>query len=453
MPSTLLGPRDGSSRSGPSTGRTLAGKYRLGELLGKGGRGEVYTALQIDLDARSPSRSWPRPPGRTTASASCARCASSPTSATPASSRCSTAGTDEDGRPYCAMELLEGETLAERLERGGPMDAPEAVALTTSLCLALQVIHDKGFLHRDVKPANVFLARRLDGGIDAKLIDFGIAKRVSMSDEPRQRITQRGLGRAAPTALNVIVGTPRYLSPEQILGTTLDARQRRVRAGRDPLRDCSPGVPPFVADEIGDLLGRIIAEPPPPFERGLRARGAPALERRILSALAKNPAARPAGAAAFAAACRAALAEDGGPAPDAKVSLLTPRRRVAVATAAVAGGGRGALDRRLPQGAARRGRRAAGRRLGAVCRPELAIRRFPDCLRPGSGADNHGLGRPLGSRGAPGGSAHGPRQGAGRRSQDPLLTDPGPSHGEPSCSRPSPSPCCCVRPGARRATA
>jgi serine/threonine protein kinase len=304
-------------RRGPATGRTLAGKYLLGDLLGKGGRGEVYAAIQLDLDREVAVKllSAEGAEGdardrflRETRIAAEIR--------HPGVVQIFDAGIAEDGAPFCAMELLLGDTLAERLEHGGPLPAGEAVAMAAHVCLALQAVHDKGFLHRDVKPGNIMLARRADGGMDPKLIDFGIAKRVAVTDETRRRLTtRRGLGAPrppiAPTALNVIVGTPRYLSPEQILGTSLDARSD-VYALAATLYEAISGLPPFAAEDVGDLLAKILGEAPePPSRRASSAdREVPApLDAVILGALAKDPAARPASAADFASRLWGALAE------------------------------------------------------------------------------------------------------------------------------------------------
>jgi serine/threonine-protein kinase len=295
-------------RRGPRTGDEIAGKYRLGDLLGRGGRGEVYAALQVDLsrevavkvlaDSCRDDDERARFVRETRIVAGIRH---------PCIVEIYDAGVEPDGAPYCVMELLQGETLADRLTRCGPLGPGEAVGVASGLCQALQAVHDKGFLHRDVKPSNVFLARRADGGVDPKLIDFGIAKKVALDKATLRRLTTlRGLGAAKETAMDIIVGTPRYLSPEQILGTKLDARSD-VHAMAATLYEMLCGAPPFEAATLGDLLGAIVQQPATPLSE--RDPALPdALDRAVLRALAKDPAQRPASAADFAASLWSAMA-------------------------------------------------------------------------------------------------------------------------------------------------
>ncbi len=335
MDTTLPSTPEPPSGRGPRTGSEIAGRYRLGKLLGKGGRGEVYAALQIDLDREVAVKLLAE---ADTDEDTRARFLRETRIAADLRHPCIVqifdAGVDADGAPYCVMELLEGETLADRIEREGPFEPAEAVALVESLCLALQAVHDKGFLHRDVKPSNVFLARRPGGGADPKLIDFGIAKRVALNPTTERRVTTlRGLGGLKATALNVIVGTPRYLSPEQILGTNLDARSD-VHALAATLYEMIAGVPPFSSEELADLLAKIAVERPQPIARRAPESAVPAaLDRAILRALAKDPAQRPATAADFARELRSALeSDDDGAVPSSVPS--SARRHIALALAA-----------------------------------------------------------------------------------------------------------------------
>ncbi|MFT3771180.1 MAG: serine/threonine-protein kinase [Minicystis sp.] len=253
------------------------------------------------------------------------------------------AGIDDAGNPYCAMELLEGETLAARVAREGRIAPAEAVALAASVASALQAVHNKGFLHRDVKPSNIFLARRPDGGVDPKLIDFGIAKRVAVEPEVVKRVTTRRLGNVRapqPTAAGVIVGTPCYLSPEQIMGTALDARSD-VYALASTLYEALAGTPPFTAQPLIDLLETIVCEAPEPLAKRAPEAAIPeALDREILRALAKDPAERHGSAADFAAALWAALAtarmESSAPPPPLPTTSRGPIVVIAVSLAMAA---------------------------------------------------------------------------------------------------------------------
>lgn len=116
------------------------------------------------------------------------------------------------GVPYLVMPYLDGETLAARENRAGPMPAAQAVPLLIQLCRGLQHAHDQGILHRDLKPENVILVPG-PAGERAVVMDFGLAKeRIVGSDDPRL------------TATGIVLGTPEFMSPEQIRGKPLDPR-------------------------------------------------------------------------------------------------------------------------------------------------------------------------------------------------------------------------------------
>ncbi len=113
---------------------------------------------------------------------------------------------EQDGLAYLVMELLEGQTLATRLLRSGPLDLATASQLVAQIARALTEAHADGVMHRDLKPANVFLTRNEEGGLLVKLLDFGIARTIQS-----HRVT-------APfaTAPGLVFGTPGYMSPEQV---------------------------------------------------------------------------------------------------------------------------------------------------------------------------------------------------------------------------------------------
>jgi serine/threonine protein kinase len=108
------------------------------------------------------------------------------------------------GRAFVVMELLHGSTLADRLRASGALPTAAVLSILHDVCGAIEVAHARGLLHRDLKPANIFLARD-DGGERPKVLDFGIAKAIDSADS--------GLD-----ASGVIVGTPRYMAPEQLRG-------------------------------------------------------------------------------------------------------------------------------------------------------------------------------------------------------------------------------------------
>jgi serine/threonine-protein kinase len=122
-------------------------------------------------------------------------------------------GETPDGLIYLAMEFIEGEPLTDLLERDGTLPVPRAVGIFTQVADALQAAHDLGIVHRDLKPDNVMLTRRRDGADMVKVVDFGIAKAVG-GDESGQKVTKTGL----------VVGTPEFMSPEQLSGDKVDGR-------------------------------------------------------------------------------------------------------------------------------------------------------------------------------------------------------------------------------------
>jgi serine/threonine-protein kinase len=118
------------------------------------------------------------------------------------------------GLPYLVMPFLEGETLSRRETRHGPMPEPLGIRILRQLCLGLQHAHDGGVLHRDLKPENVMLVPGAHPGMErAVVMDFGLAKETVVSPEVLKL-----------TATGIVLGTPEFMSPEQIRGKTLDRR-------------------------------------------------------------------------------------------------------------------------------------------------------------------------------------------------------------------------------------
>jgi serine/threonine-protein kinase len=185
-------------------------------------------------------------------------------------------GETEGGAPFIAMELLEGESVAERLRRG-PLPVGEAIAICLPLLDALQALHDRGLIHRDLKPSNVFLT-----GHGVKLLDFGLAR---PSDEARLA----GLpADSVLTQSGTLVGTPRYMAPEQISGEKLDARADIFAAG-SILFETLAGRPAFAGRTVVEVLHATLHEQPPALT------GSPtiaAVDRVVRRALAKTPADR-----------------------------------------------------------------------------------------------------------------------------------------------------------------
>jgi tRNA A-37 threonylcarbamoyl transferase component Bud32 len=186
---------------------------------------------------------------------------------------------EENGRHFIAMEFLEGGTLRQRLTEKGSLSEAEAAAIGIALCDALAYAHERGVIHRDIKPDNVFAAEipnqeddTLPPTLRVKLTDFGIA-----------RITHE----ETMTATGQFFGTPSYMSPEQLSGLAgVDARSDIFSLGI-MLWEMVIGRKPFAGDSVPNTMFRVLNDPTPSTNGH-----APALEPVIHKATAKNPAAR-----------------------------------------------------------------------------------------------------------------------------------------------------------------
>jgi serine/threonine-protein kinase len=190
-------------------------------------------------------------------------------------------GYHTDGSAYIVMEYLEGETLAARLRRTGPLPAARAAALGRQVAGALGAAHTRGIIHRDLKPDNIFIVRDPDiaDGERTKILDFGIAK-LAAGDQARSSKTRTG----------EVMGTPAYMSPEQSKGAGhVDARTDLYALGCI-LFEMVCGRPPFVAEGGGEVMAQHIYAPVP--APSSIAPVTPQLEQFLLRALAKDPAQR-----------------------------------------------------------------------------------------------------------------------------------------------------------------
>jgi serine/threonine protein kinase len=189
-----------------------------------------------------------------------------------------------DGTLFLAMEHLAGRTLAQLLRAEGRLDATRAVAIATQVCEALSHAHARGVIHRDLKPSNIMLVARDRGPEFVKVLDFGIAK----------------LDGGEGTATGVMLGTPQYMSPEQLTGRPVDGSSDVYALGLT-LYEMLTGRPPFVADAAIAYIHKHTQEAPLPLAiacPGVRV--LPALEACLMRALAKVPHHRPQSADLFA---------------------------------------------------------------------------------------------------------------------------------------------------------
>jgi tRNA A-37 threonylcarbamoyl transferase component Bud32 len=179
---------------------------------------------------------------------------------------------------FLVMEYVRGQTLSEWLREKGPLAMVEAVQVAVRLCWALGAAHAAGIVHRDLKPSNVILTPDLERGHTPKLIDFGLAKLASNVDK-------NGLTRTGQ-----VVGTPKYMSPEQIAGRPVDQRSDMYSLGC-LLYEMLAGRPPFNGEDDVQVLYQQIHDHPPPI-RELLPDAPELLEKVLLRALSKDPAQR-----------------------------------------------------------------------------------------------------------------------------------------------------------------
>jgi len=196
-------------------GQVVADRYHVVKKLGEGGMGQVYLAEHVKMGRRSAIKVMnPAMVHDPDAVARFNREASNASRIThPNVCAIYDFGETPDGLIYLAMEFIEGEPLTDLLEREGALPVPRATAIFLQTADALQAAHDLGIVHRDLKPDNIMLTSRKGGGETVKVVDFGIAKAVG-GDQAGQKVTKTGL----------VVGTPEFMSPEQLSGDALDGR-------------------------------------------------------------------------------------------------------------------------------------------------------------------------------------------------------------------------------------
>jgi serine/threonine-protein kinase len=163
----------------------------------------------------------------------------------------------ENGCFYLAMEFLEGNDLADELQRSRVLTAPRALPIAMQICRALAAAHAKGVVHRDMKPENVFLQRTADGEEIIKIVDFGIAQLKPSNEEAAKASTHRRL-----TRTGMIFGTPEYMAPEQASGKHADLRCDVYAVGII-LYELFTGAVPFTGETFLGVLTKHLNEIPP----------------------------------------------------------------------------------------------------------------------------------------------------------------------------------------------
>ena len=275
----------------PLVGHTLDDKYRLEARLGTGGMGTVYRARHMLIDrpvavkvlnqrfvedeaARTRFRREARAAGRL-----------QHTNAVTVTDF----GESPDGYVYLVMELLEGRTLRDVLAKEAPLDAARSVSLMLQISAAVAAAHEAGIIHRDLKPANIFIVQRAEVPAVVKVLDFGIAKLAAESLDEDEAMTL--------TQVGAMIGTPRYMSPEQCDGAELTPAADVYSLGVILYEMLTSTVPFSGSTPLSIAMKHTSEVPRSPRE--FVSTIPPALEQVVLHTLEKRPADRPANAAEF----------------------------------------------------------------------------------------------------------------------------------------------------------
>lgn len=266
-------------------GEVIAERYELVRLLGTGGMGAVYGARQVAMDRAvaikiihghlTGNEEYVRRFQREMQAAARVRHENS--------IHVYDYGQTEQGELYLVMELIEGRTLADVLRDAGSLPEDRTIHVIRQIARALGAIHHEGVIHRDLKPGNVMLTDRYGESDIVKVMDYGIARLVATDEhEAMSALTETG----------AIIGTPLYMSPEQILGQPVDGRSDLYALGVI-LYQCVAGGVPFFDETPTRILLMHANEAPEPLSKRLGRRVGQEIEALALDLLAKSPRSRP----------------------------------------------------------------------------------------------------------------------------------------------------------------
>jgi len=272
-------PRVNSSGPDPLIGRTVNDRYKIGAIIARGGMGKVYRAEQaplgrlVALKVLNPNYTGENDPEfhkRFFLEASISSKLTHPNTVT-----IFDYGKTDDEIYYIAMELLEGRTLHRALRDEGPFDAERTTHIGRQICRSLREAHGLGVIHRDLKPANVYLVQHGDENDFVKVLDFGLVKNL---EETGEDLTQAGL----------FMGSPKYMSPEQIRGDRVDARVDVYALGVMMYEMLTGKVPFDRPNSVNILMAHIQEQVPAMSDINANVRVPPALEAVVRRCMAKT---------------------------------------------------------------------------------------------------------------------------------------------------------------------
>jgi len=271
------------------------GSYRLGELLGRGGMGEVYKATHRML-ARPAAIKLIRPEMLGTENGEGAQVTlqrfrreaeAAANLRSPHTVELYDFGVTGDETMYFVMEMLDGMDLHTLVRRHGPLPASRAIYILRQACESLEEAHTRGLVHRDIKPANIHVGRLGLQHDFVKVLDFGLVKSVAAAANTEQSLA---------TAAGLTPGTPAYMSPEMVLGEAVDARTDIYALGCVAYYLLT-GAVVFESHNVAQAIAMTLRDQPVPPSQRTKNRIPPALEQTVLACLAKTRDARPRSAA------------------------------------------------------------------------------------------------------------------------------------------------------------
>jgi len=271
---------DPQEAAGVRQGEILAGRYRVERVLGVGGMGVVVAATHLQLETKVAIKFLlptmlrnQEVVGRFAREARAAVRIQSEHVA-----RVSDVGTLENGAPYMVMEFLEGGDLADWIQRRGPFVIEQAVDFVVQACVGVASAHGIGIVHRDLKPANLFCLRGNDGQFIIKVLDFGISKVSNLSASD---------GGGSMTHTSAVMGSPYYMSPEQMQSAKEVDTRTDIWALGVVLYELLTGITPFVGESFTDVAIKVATASFAPV-RSFRPDVSAGLEAVILKCLEKD---------------------------------------------------------------------------------------------------------------------------------------------------------------------